>query len=113
MIKFQCRQGDVLIQKCSDQVVLKEETKTTSLEGAPVPGTVILALGEVTGHRHAIHSKNAFIMEGQYEPKFYIRIFEKTELVHEEHTKIKMPVGTWEVTRQLQYSPGEIRQVAD
>jgi hypothetical protein len=97
------RQGDVLLIPVSTVVV-----------GKPVKrdrGRVILAYGELTGHAHAISSRNATLYEG---PGQVLRIIAKeVKLEHEEHATIVLPPGDYQLVHQREYSPEEIRRVQD
>jgi hypothetical protein len=100
----------------------------------------IILKGEVTGHAHRLKG-NAKILEvaeriannprgvwdGQIfvansntirvEPKSqvigYAVVKEPTELIHEEHDTITLPVGTYEIRRQREYDANYIRFVED
>jgi hypothetical protein len=104
MTKFQARQGDVFIERC--------RTPEGGLE--PVPpegGRVILAHGEATGHAHALPMAGAALFARGAER--FLRVVRTTELRHDEHAPIRLTPGTYRVTRQREYSPEEIRFVAD
>ena len=77
-------------------------------------GRVILAHGEATGHAHAIKAEGAALFR---DPKL-MTIFMKVSgdavaLEHDEHKTITIPPGNYRVIRQREYSPSEIRNVAD
>ena len=86
-------------------------------------GAHVLAHGEATGHRHAIYDDGAELLE----PKpaapdaverrdgnvLYLRVTQPVALRHEEHAAIGLAPGNYRVTRQREYSPEEIRTVAD
>jgi len=106
------RQGDVLVV----------ETKERPASAKPVPrdaGRVILAYGEVTGHAHALTDKRATLYRddgaGSGGRTFLsIAPGDPAELQHEEHSTIPLPGGKdYEVIIQREYSPAEIRNVAD
>lgn len=73
----------------------------------------ILAHGEVTGHAHRISD----LAEGElYEMDggMFLSVSEKgISILHEEHAPIELPPGEYRVIRQREYSPEEIRNVAD
>lgn len=103
----QYRQGDVFVERVSADV-LDQPHK-------PVPrdkGRVILAYGEVTGHAHAICEPEAEMVELETGERF-VSTTTGIKLVHEEHATIPLPAGTYKVTRQREYSPEAIRNVAD
>jgi hypothetical protein len=102
------RQGDVLIARI-DEV-------PEDLERAPRDkGRVILAYGEVTGHAHAVRGEVELLTPAdaaEMDARF-LRVVSEALVVHEEHDTIVLPAGEYRVTRQREYSPKEIRQVAD
>jgi hypothetical protein len=104
----QFRQGDVLI------------TKIRSIPKAATPkerdgGRVVLAYGEVTGHAHAIADETAtlFSLLDDKAEEFYLLADGTVTLRHEEHAPITIDKGVYKVTRQREYSPEAIRNVAD
>lgn len=98
------RQGDVLVVKCDADLDLAEPVP---LEG----GRIILAHGEATGHAHAIRSKRAalYSLDGDR----YLRVDATVTLRHEEHAPHAIKAGTYKVIRQVEYTPEEVRNVAD
>lgn len=102
------RQGDVLIERIA---ALPEKTTQIKREA----GRIILAHGEATGHAHAILEKNVFLHEAENHPGVtFLEIKDAVAaLVHDEHTTISLERGIYRVTRQREYSPQEIRRVAD
>jgi len=105
--RFMCRQGDVLVQAVDaipgDAVEQKRDDGKR----------IVLAYGEVTGHAHAILDRHATLKQTAAGRVFLQILDEAASLVHEEHTAIKLPPGNYEVLRQREYSPEQIRQVAD
>jgi len=116
------RQGDVLIVPIKGIDVSKLEKVERE------DGEVVLAHGEATGHRHRISVPFADLYERPDGPptvgerilhvrKVSARAGEVSrqiaELLHEEHSTIEIPAGTYRVIRQIEYSPEEIRMVAD
>lgn len=110
----QVRQGDVFLHKI----------KTRERQGAPITdqGRVILAYGEVTGHAHEVVAESDVATTSELpaaqlfeEPdgRRFLFIERGCTLVHQEHGAIALEPGCYEVTRQREYSPEEIRQVAD
>ena|ERR1700682_3006683 len=89
------RQGDVFLIALDKmpEGAIKEESK----------GDLILAYGEVTGHKHAI--KSGYAEMYQWKGNTLIEVEkENTVLVHEEHAPIPLPQGIYEVRIQRQYS---------
>lgn len=102
------RQGDVLL------VPLEHAPKPAT----PVmqrPGRLILAEGEATGHAHAILDDAAELVTAEWPRRLYLIVggTRPVELVHEEHATLLIEPGTYEVRRQREYSPDEIRRVPD
>ena len=98
------RQGDVLL-------VRRDKPRGAGL----LPrenGSVVLAHGEVTGHKHQLRGPQvAYFRDSGNE---YITITGAPEsLVHEEHSAIPLPPGDFELGQQVEYSPAELRNVAD
>lgn len=103
----QFRQGDVLIERVSS---IPSNAKPVAREA----GRIVLAHGEVTGHAHAIAAPNAALFQVEGEQATYLEISEAlAALQHEEHGQIDIPGGTYRVTRQREYTPEAIRNVAD
>jgi hypothetical protein len=96
----QYRQGDVFLELVGDAEV-----------GAEVPradGPVILALGEATGHAHAIREDGAVLYHGKAanEDRF-LRVLRPVNLTHEEHDRIALAPGLYRVRRQRQWTDAE------
>ncbi|BAZ50819.1 hypothetical protein NIES4103_34360 [Nostoc sp. NIES-4103] len=73
---------------------------------------LILAAGEVTGHKHRISEGEAELL--QKDGTLYLRVFSPTALLtHEEHEAIPIPQGDWMVKIQREYEPEGWRYVAD
>jgi len=120
------RQGDVFL-------IRAKARKVAALK--PVPredGAVVLAHGEVTGHRHQIRSGGCALyalednrLTGEEAAQAIARIGgglipdrllvadAPVDLLHEEHDKIRLPAGSYIVRIQREYSPGELRSVQD
>jgi len=97
------RQGDVLIKR----IKAVPQTTATKRESG------ILAFGEVTGHCHKVESLDqAEVLECGTD--LYLRVSEDgVRIVHDEHLPITLPAGDYQITIQREYSPAEIRNVAD
>lgn len=121
---MQYRQGDIMLVKVS------EPDNANFVEAKK--GEVVLALGEVTGHRHRFtddsgvigmitkaRAEKSFSKEDGVEiagssidkkwigePTDIARVVVPeagADLVHEEHDTIKVPAGTYEVRRQQEF----------
>lgn len=100
------RQGDVLIERVPER----------QDPGSAVPrehGRIVLAHGEATGHAHAIAAGDAAFYEMPTTKARHLRLVSPTALAHEEHAPIELPAGFYRVRRQREYTPDEIRTVAD
>ena len=98
------RQGDVLITPITQIPADLYKTKK-----------VTLALGEVTGHHHSILDGNCigFAMQENDLAEYLDVGPSGAELTHQEHSTITLPPGKYSVTRQTEYSPEALRNVAD
>ncbi|HEX8221811.1 MAG TPA: hypothetical protein VF914_21665 [Chloroflexia bacterium] len=99
------RQGDVAL------VRLPEGSVPTGAQSVRENGRIILAHGEVTGHAHEVVGGEAELWEAA--GLRYLTVERISELTHQEHGTITVHPGVYEVRRQREYSPEEIRQVAD
>ncbi|REK91216.1 hypothetical protein DY245_05740 [Streptomyces inhibens] len=106
------RQGDVLIVPVAE-AALPEHVSRLPEEPRDVRGRMVLALGEVTGHAHAVVGAGALRREtGAFGPAL-LHLPEGGRVVHEEHAAISLPKGWYRVVRQREYVPGSVRLVAD
>lgn len=97
------RQGDVLIRKI--RKAPKGERKAIT-DG-------ILAHGEVTGHAHRVADLEQAELYNCGDG-MYLSVGEGgVSIVHDEHAPIVLPAGEFQVIRQMEYAPAEIRNVAD
>ncbi|MFF3243713.1 hypothetical protein ACFYWY_08245 [Streptomyces sp. NPDC002870] len=106
------RQGDVLIVPVTDDAVPSHAVAAPS-EARDARGRLVLALGEVTGHAHAVTGPGRLVREpGPFGPML-LHLPEGGRVVHEEHAAIPLPRGWYRVVRQREYLPGAVRIVAD
>jgi hypothetical protein len=101
------RQGDVLLVAAAT---------VPSGAATAVPredGKIVLAHGEATGHAHAIAEPTALLTEEPTTKVRHLRLVKPATLLHEEHAPIEVPPGLYEVRRQREYHPDELRTVAD
>ena len=108
------RQGDILLIECKELPELDEKI-ISSIEGPSQDNSIILALGEATGHKHQIiyPEKKAFLKKAKNSNQFLLIVSDTVDLVHEEHSKITLSPGNYRVIRQRQYTPEKIINVAD
>lgn len=107
------RQGDVLVVAIAS---LPKDAAPEKVAG----GRVVLAYGEVTGHAHAIDAREVQsfntkepVRVHDWNCERFLRVATTARLVHEEHATIELPPGDYAVIQQREYSPEEIRRVAD
>lgn len=101
-------QGDILIERVEDI----DPTRHAGIEADP-DGAVVLARGEVTGHRHAIlRGALMFRDDGlarDMPRDLYVGHVRVTgtdaQLRHEEHAAITLPRGTYRIRRQREFEP--------
>lgn len=106
------RQGDVLIVPVAEEAV-PPHARRAPKEPRDTRGRMVLALGEVTGHAHAVVGPGELVREpGPFGPML-LRLPEGGRVVHEEHAAITLSKGWYRVIRQREYVPGSVRIVAD
>ena len=111
------RQGDVLIERiASIPATAKKQKRATR---------IILEHGEVTGHHHALETRDPadWWKEGEIATtnakpsilagELFLSLPDGGVVKHQEHSNIELPKGNYRVTRQREYSPEAIRNVAD
>ena len=106
------RQGDVLIAPLAESAVPRGALDAAS-EPRDGRGRLVLALGEVTGHAHAVVGPGRLIREASVFGPMLLQVPEGARVVHEEHAAISLPKGWYRVIRQREYVPGSVRIVAD
>ncbi|MFJ8439686.1 hypothetical protein [Kitasatospora griseola] len=106
------RQGDVLIVPVEQSAV---PAAVAHLPRRPRDGRgrLVLALGEVTGHAHAVVGPGELLRESGPFGRAWLHLPEGGKVVHEEHAAIALPTGWFRVVRQREYVPGAVRIVAD
>ncbi|MFW6691637.1 hypothetical protein [Streptomyces sp. MAR4 CNX-425] len=106
------RQGDVLIVPVAEDA-LPEQAARLPEEPRDGRGRMVLALGEVTGHAHAVMGPGRLLREPGPFGTTLLHLPEGGRVVHEEHGAIPLPKGWFRVIRQREYVPGAVRVVAD
>ena len=97
------RQGDVLLFSTI-------EKKTDGKKVKPINGRIVLVEGEATGHHHSVPEVCEVVDAGE---RLWMVVPEEVELTHQEHNTIEVAPDTYWVVRQREYTPEEIRRVAD
>jgi hypothetical protein len=104
------RQGDILIVPIA-------ETPASAKPIDAENGRLILARGEATGHHHSIAIADRvalFREDGAGGGLFLFNAGPAPALLeHQEHSALAIPPGAFEVRRQVEYTPEELRQVLD
>lgn len=100
------RQGDVLI------IPVDSIPEKTTREKMDKRKRYVLAEGEATGHAHAVRGKDAVLVMAA-DGRRFLSVMNPTQVRHEEHGAIDLAPGHYEVIRQVEYSPSEIRTVED
>jgi hypothetical protein len=100
-------QGDVLLERVADTPVSGQTIRPDS------DGAAVLARGEVTGHRHAVHGGSVAMyrddaLARDIPPELYVCHIKiggaaPAELRHEEHDTISLRPGTYRVRRQREF----------
>ncbi|SRR5260221_14753165 len=99
------RQGDVLLIKVDE---IPADAKPVKRDA----GRIVLAYGEVTGHAHAIKTPKVKMLTTIIGERF-LSSATGFNLNHEEHATAHLSAGIFQVIRQIEYSPEEIRTIAD
>lgn len=103
------RQGDVALVRVK---AIPKDAMEQKIEGRKL----ILALGEATGHHHRFE----FLDQTQNIKLYataggarYLDVSAPSDLLHEEHSTARVPAGKWLLPQQVEYTPAELRRVAD
>ena len=135
---FQARQGDLLFfnapEHTHEDFLAKQGSSTDSAEdvanalhpteptylasvGAQIPlnpdRSVTLAKGTATGHSHRAVGTGASAIALKDSSDILLSLPEGGQIVHDEHSTINMPAGSFTVRRQVEYTPSAIVQVED
>lgn len=102
---MQQRQGDILI-------ISVDELPEGIQEKEREDGLIVLAYGEVTGHKHAI-ADTELKWFGAVSGAQYLDASKPFQLRHEEHATLDFPPGKYRVVRQYEASADDVYQVMD
>ena len=112
------RQGDLLLIRVASAPagLVQKPTKD---------GKLTIGYGEVSGHNHVLENAvwvvgedvtqndlREFALGNKTFPVFVV-VEEPTRLVHQEHSALMIDPGFFQVIRQREYEPGQIRSVRD
>jgi hypothetical protein len=103
------RQGDVALVRI-------KAIPADAIEQPQNGQKLILALGEATGHHHRFE-----FLAKDYNVKLYVAaggaryldVSAPADLLHEEHSTARVGAGKYLLPSQVEYSPSELRRVAD
>ncbi len=108
-MKIVFRQGDVCL--------IAVDAIPKAAKKQPAKGKkVILALGEMTGHHHRfefLDSSHNVKLYAADDGARYVHVTKTADLLHEEHSTVKVPAGKYLLPSQVEYTPAELRRVAD
>ena len=94
------RQGDLLFRKV-DRIP----------SGFSSSRDPVILRGEATGHKHEL--VNGVVFRAKYHRELYIEVQKNGRIIHEEHRTLELPIGTFLVIRQREYSPWKEMNVLD
>jgi len=108
-------QGDLLIERVADV-----EPSGTILS-ADAAGAVVLAEGEMTGHRHCIYDRVTMFRDDALAREIPAGLYlghvkvagGSATVVHQEHAPLTLLEGTYRVRRQRELEPKDAVLVAD
>lgn len=73
----------------------------------------VLAEGEATGHQHLLSSvRNIFFVESLESHERFIKLDTPANLTHQEHAKLEIAAGIYEVLKEREYDFLESRPTA-
>lgn len=99
------RQGDVCLERIAHLPPGLSKQK-------PIEGRIILARGEVTGHHHSLDIDAADWWKSDTGEQF-VTVTERTPVEHQEHKPISLAKGVYKIIQQQEYTPQNVRSVAD
>lgn len=105
----QIQQGDVLLQEA--------ESIPDDAAKSQAGGRIVLAVGEKTGHTHAIVSEkaNLWTIKEDDATVNYLEVLEPVTLVHDEHKALPIPKGIYRIghVKEFDYFSLMERRVVD
>lgn len=99
------RQGDVLLVEVG---TLPQGAVRLPIEDR----RVVLALGEVTGHAHAIYEPMKAV-KFEASGQTFLEVLDSCQLRHEEHAPLNLEKTIYKILIQTEYTPGGISRVQD
>ena len=108
-------QGDLLIERIADV------EPTGTIVSPDASGAIVLAEGELTGHRHVIFESVTMFRDDALARELptglyvgHVKVGEAgANVVHQEHAPVRLEQGTYRVRRQRELEPKDAVLVAD
>jgi len=108
-------QGDLLIERVADV------DPSGTILSADAAGAVVLAEGELTGHRHCIYDRVTMFRDDALAREIPAGLYlghlkvagGSATVVHQEHAPLTLLEGTYRVRRQRELEPKDAVLVAD
>ena len=108
-------QGDLLIERVADI------EPSGTIVAPDATGALVLADGELTGHRHAIFDRVTMFRDGTLAREIpaglyvgHVKVESGSALIqHQEHAPINLGEGTYRVRRQRELEPKDAVLVSD
>ena len=90
-------QGDIMFARIEDEHYQPDPKLSNVMPPSePVDGRYVIARGEKTGHVHTIDAKVSTL----FGDRDVLIVDVDTEITHNEHPPLMIPVGTYSITRQ-------------
>lgn len=106
LIENMVRQGDVL--------VVPSKNEAGDSQNRDSDGSLTIARGEMTGHRHRFLDADVALLDSPTVKTRHLVVVKTAALLkHEEHIEIPIAPGKYDLPRQVEYTPEELRTVAD
>ena len=102
--KQQYRQGDVLFEYV--------DAVPSDAKKQPASRQIVVALGEATGHHHAVETEDPADW-WKHADETFVKVTKPAKVTHQEHAPFTLKRGIVRVSRQREYTPEAIRRVAD
>jgi hypothetical protein len=110
-----CAQGDILLERVDDLPATDDAVEIADTD------VVILAHGELSGHRHAAHGRVKLVYDAAHARDIPLGLYVghlhvtagSARLEHEEHGTIALQRGIYRVRRQRRLEPSDADIVKD
>ena len=104
--KIQFRHGDVLLEQIADVPQSLPNPRTGERK-------ITVAYGEQSGHSHVVIGDDAKMLSHSKDEQTTIDLPYGGYITHEEHGRIDLPPGQWQVRTQVEYTEVGERNVVD